>query len=178
MVLLPLWLFLSGCDDPPRAPVSAPHSINVTAKKERAKGNYTEMTLVYDKERFLDEYKRLDGIWMVDSLRHRGRHYSFQDLEDSDFPAIVIITHKPPINIDKRCDIYKVIIDPTTTPKRLTAVVTGGEIKGDQLLGIYQLDGQHLTLKLSELGATVFPKDFRAVPEDGVLYLLKLRLIR
>src|SRR5262245_55893615 len=110
-----------------------------------------------------DAFKRLEGTWEVVEEQRAGK---IVDAKQSIFPPSVRFTNEKPKGIEKRCDIYTIALDPKADPPRLTATVAGGEIKGDRMLVIYRLDGDHLTLRMN-YGAKDFPDGFRTADGDG-----------
>jgi uncharacterized protein (TIGR03067 family) len=132
---------------------------------------HTEMVFVYGDGRFTDEYNKLNGEWHVDLLEYDGKKYNARDLDGSAMPGKLIVTAVAPVGIEKRCDIYRIDVDPTKSPMRLKAVIAGGEIKGQWVLGIYSFEGRELTLLLSGLGAKDYPKDFNPQAQDGTILM-------
>jgi uncharacterized protein (TIGR03067 family) len=148
-------------------------SAEAEPKSKPPEVKYTEMILIYNHVMFPDEFKQLDGVWNVESLHMQGKHFGPRDLEGSALPDKVIFTSKAPLDAEKRCDIYAIQIDPKTSPKRLIATVTGGEIKGWRMLGIYKLEGKRLEIQLSAFGDEVFPKQFGPTNDDWFMKLTR-----
>jgi uncharacterized protein (TIGR03067 family) len=116
----------------------------------------------------IEEFKVLSGTWDVIKVERDGK-VADREL----FGTAVRFTDRKPADLETRCDIYRIAIDPKATPRRITATVAGGEIKGMKMLVIYQRNGDSLTLQ-TVFGAKEFPRDFKSVRGDGtVLYQLR-----
>jgi uncharacterized protein (TIGR03067 family) len=116
------------------------------------------------------EGRLLAGVWNVVGVEEDGCQVP---VGEQPFVSRVLFTATAPADIARRCDIYTVVLDRTVNPARITATVAGGEIRGEQMLVIYRLDGDRLTLRL-HYGATTFPVGFKTAAGDAT-YVLELK---
>jgi uncharacterized protein (TIGR03067 family) len=113
------------------------------------------------------EGRLLAGVWNVIGGEKDGCQVP---VDEQLLVSRVLFTSVSPADIARRCDIYTAVLDPTANPARITATVAGGEIRGEQMLVIYRLDGDRLTLRL-HYGAKTFPVGFKTAAGDGTLML-------
>jgi uncharacterized protein (TIGR03067 family) len=67
-------------------------------------------------------------------------------------------------------------IDSSKTPKTIDFDIKKGHDQGKRQLGIYKIEGNKLTLVLTQPGSTVRPASFKAGPEDPVLEVVLERV--
>jgi|GEM_PF-3682937 uncharacterized protein (TIGR03067 family) len=131
------------------------------------------MLLVYEGGKFANEYSKLEGKWLVVGLQYQNKQYDAKDVGDSIFSGRIVITKHKPSDIEQRCDIYSMTLNPASVPKQMKCVVAGGEIKGQCQLGIYNVEGNTLTIAFSEFGLNKYPKDFTVKPDVAIMNLRK-----
>src|SRR5438270_354595 len=83
------------------------------------------------------EFKLLEGTWRIVSAEENGKKAPLDDVYLGLIDSVRFTAEKPK-RLEQHCDVYTVTFDPGRTPKRLTATVAGGEIKGERMLGVYR----------------------------------------
>jgi uncharacterized protein (TIGR03067 family) len=109
------------------------------------------------------EFARLKGTWDIVSIEENG------EKAKSNSASSVIkghaFTDNKPKDAESRCSMYTIVIDPTSSPKRLTATITGGGLKGEKVLGIYKLSGDSLTV-VWKAGGKDYSTTFESAKDD------------
>jgi uncharacterized protein (TIGR03067 family) len=116
----------------------------------------------------VDQMQRLQGEWVVVSAERNGT-----PLARKEFETDVVTFDKSEMFVDRKGSIrntYKVTIDGTRDPKRIDLVGVAGLDQGKTLRGIFQLDGDRLTLCA---GLQERPGAFRTAT-DSMLRLMTL----
>lgn len=103
---------------------------------------------------------RLQGDWKVTSLVEAGKK-----AEPKTFAAwnLTVAGDKMTARDGKEVmDEYTFRLDAAASPRAIDLTVQTGEAKGKTLQGIYQLEGDTLTVCVSEPGKKDRPKEFRS----------------
>ena len=166
LLLLMLWP-ISENDGARNMQIDDEFGLLIQAKKQP---KLSQMTLVCDGRESEKEFQHIKGEWVVRTLHHHGKRYTLSELEDNPLPGIVVFSNKMPVDSSERCDIYELDIDGSQNPKRFIATVTGGEIKGWSLRGIYEVKGQTMRLHLTDLRSKSYPKGFTPSKEGALLF--------
>jgi uncharacterized protein (TIGR03067 family) len=106
--------------------------------------------------------QELTGIWQPVSAIHDGKEEPDDRTKlsfDSSGEAKLLVG-------DLESPLGKTEIDPTAKPMTIDVIGTAADRVGKKTLGIYKLDGDRLTLCLSELGKDR-PKQFSSEPGSG-----------
>jgi uncharacterized protein (TIGR03067 family) len=124
-------------------------------------------------EAAVKELEALRGDWRVVAVERDGKKAPPGTPQTG--LDVIRFTDQLPRRAGDRCNVYAVTLDPAASPKRLSGEGTGGEIKGEKLLGIYRLDGDKLTL-CCDYGGTERPAKLQTADGDGrAVYHLERR---
>lgn len=127
-----------------------------------------------DADKAKKDNEALQGTWAIVEVVASGVVAPKDKLKDGRF-----IVDKDRLTIrgvpgDKEDYEFRFRVDPSTTPKQIDLVVVKGGKKGEHQPGIYQLDGDTLTMCFPMRVSGGRPKQFQA-PEGSGVALYKLQ---
>jgi uncharacterized protein (TIGR03067 family) len=116
-----------------------------------------------DEETVKKELGRLQGHWVMVGREHMGKKATADELKRVKGVMVIEGDKKTGWSdeMGKKVNVQEVTIklDPTAKPKTVDKVVTKGIGKGETLLGIYNLDGDQLTICIA-VGSKERPTEF------------------
>jgi uncharacterized protein (TIGR03067 family) len=117
---------------------------------------------------------RLQGEWKVQSLENAGK--KAEPKEFANWKLIVSGDKMKALDGKDVMDEYSFRLDPAAKPPAIDMTILAGESKDKTLVGIYRLEGDTLTVCVSEPGKRDRPKEFRTTEKESHLLLVFQRL--
>jgi uncharacterized protein (TIGR03067 family) len=111
-----------------------------------------------------DELKRHQGTWIVTSSIYDGQRARAEIIQS--IRRVVRDDHVVWERDGRSFAGTTIELDPTQVPKAIDVIPDGGSNRGEHILGIYQLEGDALTICMAAAGQ-LRPKEFAAEKGSG-----------
>jgi len=121
----------------------------------------------YDDKPAKSDLDKMQGTWAIESSMFDG-HPAIPEDDIKDYKIVVKGEKRSVMKGDEAASESTFTLDPKTKPKAITVKVESGPLKGKELLGIYQLDGDDFKICLNVNG-TERPKEFTAEAGSGCM---------
>jgi uncharacterized protein (TIGR03067 family) len=110
---------------------------------------------------------KMQGSWTVESSVFDG-HPAIPDDQIKDFRVVVKGDKRLVMKGDEKVSEATYTLDPKAKPKAITVKVSDGPLKGKEIPGIYELDGDTFKVCLNVNG-TERPKEFKGDEGSGCM---------
>jgi uncharacterized protein (TIGR03067 family) len=126
-----------------------------------------------NEEAVAKDLQAFKGTWRLSSKEEDGKKFSEEEIKD----VIGTIDGSGKVSVrrgDKVINEGTVKLDPTNKPKTIDVTFTGGERKGQRVLGIYEIDGDAFRICVARPGDER-PAEFSAKAGSGRILVVYQR---